>query len=414
MTSRLLSSKAFKTALRQVHLWVGLTLGLILVVLGLTGTALAWHDELDAMLNPTLLHAAPPSGVEAGTPQRLTPAEVQQVFDRLAADPAYGRPTQLHLPALAGEVVVAWYRPAAKGDSPWRNEVARQVMVDPVSLQVTGERQYGEFGLARPQLMPTLFHLHRYLLAGDNGKLVVAVTGVATLVLCVTGLVLWWPRMTAHALWQSLSVRHGGNWPRFSFQLHRAGGFFALPVLLMLGFSGIYFNTPDWVTPAVAAVSDWKPRTPARNAAASGEPIDLNDALMAAQARFPQGRLTRVSVPSKPQQPWEVRLRQEGEVRQGPGATRVSVDVRSGAIVRVIDPRQARGGEAFLNWMFPLHSGEAFGVAGRVFISLFGLTPLLFFVTGLVVWLKLRRQPSKVKARGAAPAPVPAAVRRQA
>lgn len=398
------SSKAVKEALRIVHLWFGLTLGFILVILGLTGTALAWYDELDAALNPTLLHAAPAPGVVAGTPQRMSPAQAQQVFERLATDPAYGRPTQLALPAQAGEVVVAWYRPAAKGASPWRNDVARQVMVDPVTLNVTGERNYGEFGVSAPLLMPTLFHLHRYLLAGDNGKLVVALTGVATLVLCVTGLVLWWPRLTARALWQALSVRFGGNWPRFNFQLHRAAGFFALPVLLTLGLSGVYFNAPDWVTPAVAAVSDWKPRTPARNASKDGEPIALGDALAAAQARFPDARLSRVSVPAKPSQPWEVRLRQDSEVRQGPGATRVSVDARSGAVVRVIDPVQARGGEAFLSWMFPLHTGEAFGVAGRAFISVFGLMPLVFFVTGLVVYLKIRRQPNKIKAPAKRPA----------
>jgi uncharacterized iron-regulated membrane protein len=406
------SSKAVKEALRIVHLWTGLVFGFILVILGLTGTAIAWYDELDAALNPTLLHAPPPPGMAAGAPLRLDPAEIQQVFERLEMDPAYGRPTQLTLPAAAGEVVVALYRPAVKTESPWRNDVTRQVMVDPMTLQVTGERNYGEFGVSGPLLMPTLFHLHRYLLAGENGKWTVAVAGVSALITCLTGLVLWWPRLTWRALVQSVSVRYGGNWPRFNFQLHRSAGFFALPVLVMLSFSGVYFNKPDWVTPAVAAVSEWKPRVPAKNLSATGEPVALADALLAAQARFPEGRLSRVAVPAKPSQPWEVRLRQEGEVRKGPGATRVSVDARSGAVVRVIDPLRARGGEAFLNWMFPLHSGEAFGLAGRVFISVFGLAPLLFFVTGLVVWLKIRRQPKKVKARPAAlPVQAPARAR---
>ena len=46
----------------------------------------------------------------------------------------------------------------------------------------------------------------------------------------------------------------------------------------------------------------------------------------------------------------------------------------------------------FLSWLFPLHTGEAFGLPGRIFISLFGFAPLAFMVTGLVIWLKLRKK----------------------
>ena len=58
----------------------------------------------------------------------------------------------------------------------------------------------------------------------------------------------------------------------------------------------------------------------------------------------------------------------------------------------MIDPLRAPGGDKFMMWLFPLHTGEALGVAGKAFISLFGLVPLMFFVTGVYIWLKLRRK----------------------
>lgn len=64
----------------------------------------------------------------------------------------------------------------------------------------------------------------------------------------------------------------------------------------------------------------------------------------------------------------------------------------------MIDPLAAKGGDRFLSWMFPLHTGEASGTAGRVYISFIGLTPLMFMVTGLVVRLKLRRKNKKPQA----------------
>ena len=387
--------KRVKEVVRLVHLWTGLLFGSILVVLGLTGVALAWVDELDAWLNPSLLTVAP----VPGAPARITPAMAQALVDRLALDPAYGKPNQLVFPDMPGGVAVAWYRPRVKTSSPWEVDVARQVMVDPVRLSVTGERHWGEAGLSRPLLMPTLFHLHRYLLAGENGKLVVALTGVSLLLTSFTGLVLWWPRLAWRALWQSVSVRYGGNWTRFNFQLHRAFGFFALPVFLMLAVSGVYFNMPAWVTPAVGAVA---PLTPTKAAVNRSEPsavrIDLADAVAVAQARFPSARVGRVTLPVKSGQPYEVRLRQDGELRQGSGATRVSIDAGDASVLKVVDPLAARGGDKFINWLFPLHSGEAFGVTGRAFISVFGLAPLIFFATGVVVWLKLRRKSGPARA----------------
>lgn len=393
--------------IRFLHLWTGLIFGTILVVLGLTGTALAWIDELDSLLNPTLLHAPAPAGTGAGDALRPSAAAVQAAHDTLARDARYGKPTMLVLPERAGDVYVAWYRPqAAPPASSWKVAVSRQVMLDPATLTVTGERNWGEAGLSRPLLMPTLFHVHRYLVAGEVGKTVIAVTGVSLLLLALSGIVLWWPRMTRSAIWAALTVRHGGNWPRFNFQLHRAAGFFAAPVLLMLAFSGIYFNMPAWITPVVKAVSHvTPPGKPVNRSAVGGAGVSIADAMLAAQAQFPAARVSRLSLPVKAGAPYEVRLRQAGEVRKGPGATRVTIDSGDGAVLRVIDPMRAQGGDAFLSWMFPLHTGEAFGNAGRAFISVFGLMPLMFMVTGLVIWLKLRRKARKPKA---VPAPVPA------
>jgi uncharacterized iron-regulated membrane protein len=49
-------------------------------------------------------------------------------------------------------------------------------------------------------------------------------------------------------------------------------------------------------------------------------------------------------------------------------------------------------GDRLLSWLFPLHSGEALGLAGRVAWTGFGLAPMLPFATGLWLWLRRRRR----------------------
>ena len=50
------------------------------------------------------------------------------------------------------------------------------------------------------------------------------------------------------------------------------------------------------------------------------------------------------------------------------------------------------GGDTILNWLHPLHGGEAFGMAGRLLAFVAGLVPAALFVTGLLRWTRRRQR----------------------
>ncbi|WP_042886991.1 PepSY-associated TM helix domain-containing protein [Cupriavidus necator] len=373
-----------RVVLVKLHLYIGLSLGLLFVLMGLTGMAIAWREELDAWLNPDLLVASAPM-VEA-----VSPATVQAVTERLAAPP-YGKPNLLMLPNHADGVFIAWY--PVKGPDGVVPGRSRQVMVDPVTLDVKGERVWGEAGVSRRLLLPTLFHLHRYLLSGDTGKTITGVAGMLLLLTTLVGMVVWWPKMKLRSVVQAFRITHGGSWSRFNYSLHRAGGILAAPVLAIIAFSGWYLNLPKWVTPIVAGVMTVTP--PAKHvsapAPAGARPLSAAQIMAAAQAQYPDAQVTRISFPRKPGDAFEVRLRQPDEVRKDSGATRLWLDAWTGQRLGARDPHDAPAGDTLLNWLFPLHTGEAFGLPGRLFITLFGLAPLTFAVTGVLIWWKRRR-----------------------
>ena len=385
-----MSQRPIKYLFAKLHLYAGLWFGTLFVLLGLTGSAIAWMPELDAYLNPSLLQASNPA---PGQVFQVTPRTLQMVVERLAADPVYGKPSQINPPADARDVYMASYRQAGKPSS-LRQAIVRQVMVDPYTLQVKGERDWGRFGLTRPLLMSGMFHLHRYLLSGEVGKTITGISGVMLLLMAISGIYLWWPRLQWTAIRRALTVSHGGSWPRFNYSLHKAAGFFAAPVLAVLAFSGIYFNLPQLVVPLVDLVSTVPDTANLKNAQHDGAVLDAGQAMAAAQQLYPQARVSRIVLPPKQDQPYEIRVRQPDEIAQGDGATRITLDARSGQALRIRDPLTAPYGERFLGWQFPLHSGQAFGVGGRTFITAFGLMPLLFMLTGTLVWWK-RRRPRK-------------------
>ncbi|MFZ6766591.1 PepSY-associated TM helix domain-containing protein [Undibacterium sp. Di26W] len=384
-------SKSVRAVLLRLHLWLALVFGSVFVVLGLTGSIISWMPELDHLLNPSLFK----STHTASNAERVTPAMVQAAVDMLQADDhngrygRYGRPRQVMIPASTAEVFVAWYPPTPQDRSIFGQNWSRQVMLDPMTMAVTGERNWGEYGLSPALLIPTIYHLHRYMLLGETGKTVIAVCGLMLILMSVSGLFLWLPKPAWKALRQALTVNFSASAMAVNFRLHRMSGFFALPVFLLLGFSGTYFNQPRWIVPVISTVL---PVTGTRETGNANKPaeqvISVAQAMQYAQDVFPQARITRLGLPSSTATAYEIRLRQATEIHRGDGASRISVDAESGRILRVIDPLRGQSGDRLLTWLFPLHSGTAFGTVGRIFISCFGLMPLILMVTGWRMWRK--------------------------
>ncbi len=85
-----------------------------------------------------------------------------------------------------------------------------------------------------------LVRLHTNLLAGSTGRIVNGIGGVCLTLLCLTGAIIWWPGIK---YWRrSLEVNWRANFPRLNWDLHSALGFWFLPMLLLWGLSGTYFD----------------------------------------------------------------------------------------------------------------------------------------------------------------------------
>jgi uncharacterized iron-regulated membrane protein len=70
----------------------------------------------------------------------------------------------------------------------------------------------------------------------------------------------------------------------------------------------------------------------------------------------------------------------------------VYIEQYSGAILDVRSPDTRRSaGEAFIDWQWPLHSGQAFGMTGRILVFLTGVACPALYITGFIRWRQKRR-----------------------
>jgi uncharacterized iron-regulated membrane protein len=88
-----------------------------------------------------------------------------------------------------------------------------------------------------------LVDLHTNLLLGDTGRLINGIGAFALTLLCLTGLVIWWPGVTN---WRrSLKVSWNSSFARRNWDLHNTLGFWCFVFVMLWGISGIYFVFPN-------------------------------------------------------------------------------------------------------------------------------------------------------------------------
>jgi len=220
-----------RRALFQVHLWIGLALGLYLVMLSLTGSALVYRNELDAMFR------TPRPAFDAKA-TRLTSDELKARAER--AYPGYTVTRVGERITRRNPTIEVWVEKGGTRKERLFNPYTGEDLGDSVT-----QGEYFVLWLAR---------LHDELLLDRPGRWWNGVLSAVTVVLTVTGLVLWWPGVSR---WRrSLKIKLSSGWRRFNWDLHGAIGFWLFLFMLMWGFSGWYLGMPEPLTDLVERFSD--------------------------------------------------------------------------------------------------------------------------------------------------------------
>jgi uncharacterized iron-regulated membrane protein len=233
-------------------------------------------------------------------------------------------------------------------------------------------------------LMSWIYELHMHLLAGETGRQIVGWSGVAMLLLLVTGVVAWWPRGS----WaKALAFKREAVASRRLRDLHKLTGVWSAGLLFVLVATGVLLALP--AVKASLLVPD--PVPDARSHARAGDQISIARALTAAHRALPDARLAFIDVPGAGDAPFRLRVQVPGDPhRRFPGSF-VFVDQYSGRVLAVHDVRRGNAGTGLSAWVRPLHDGSVGGMPVRILAVLIGITPAILFVTGLLHWQRRRR-----------------------
>ena len=223
-----------------------------------------------------------------------------------------------------------------------------------------------------------------------KGREIVGVIGIAMLISALSGIYLWWPA-------GRIRVRAAGF--RRGFALHRnlhyTFGIWGALVLATLSFTGLFLAYQDAGRAVVANFGSVSPSPRGLQSTSSGgDVIALDEAVAIAQQRVGNAAVIGLGLPAGPRGVYRVNLREAGDT-SARSTTVVFIDPRSRSILQAVDRTTRGGGDTFLSWQRMLHEGSAFGIVWRFLVFLGGMLPALMMVTGLMMWLRRHRRPSR-------------------
>ena len=369
----------FKKTLFQLHWFFGITAGLILALMGITGATVSFQDELLSLLNPSVLKV---EKLDSGT---LPPAELVR-----RVEATEGKQVSMLWVAVGSDDAARIFFTPPAGER--RGQLR---YVDPYTGAYKGDASgQGFFDL--------MLQLHRFLAIGQTGR---QITGACTLMLiffCLSGLYLRWPRQALNwRTWLTLDWAKKGR--SFNWDLHSVAGTWCMIFYLLAALTGLSWSY-EWYNKGLQKLFSDSPNSQQRKGGrgqpgpAGPAPVADYDAIWATiqQAAGPQLSMYNVRMPPVAGQPATVfYLRSDSPHERA--FNQIVLDPVSGAIKKHERYADKSYKAQLLTSIYALHVGSYWGIPGRILVTIASLCMPLFFITGWLLYLDRRRKKRQIK-----------------
>ena len=416
----------FKKTFFQIHWFLGITAGLILSIMGVTGAIYSYEQPIQKWLSPDSFT------VQVENKAKLTPAEIYQHFQTESPETKINSISIATAPDESSSINIV-KEGARKGYT---------MMINPYTAEVLPEVKGKDF-------FQFIQQLHRNLTVGEVGK---QITGACTLMLIffvLSGLYLRWPKKHSFKQWFVIKPKLKGR--NFLWDLHAVVGTWVVIFYLILACTGLYWSYDWWRNGMFKVLGVEKPQpemqagrgegnqrsqanraegqrdggnsgegrgdtarsekqakdSPNRGEQSGGEsrqhdekqgikPEQIQIALTQTWSGF-NSQIKRdystltVSIPKKADGKVEVSF--VDAIPQHERARNKAIyNYQNAQLEKVELYEDKKLNEKIMSSMLPVHRGSFFGPVYQFIVMLAALAMPLFFVTGWMLYLKRRKQ----------------------
>ncbi|MDR4954101.1 PepSY-associated TM helix domain-containing protein [Chryseobacterium sp. ES2] len=381
----------FRKIAYQLHLWLGLTSGLIVVIIAATGCILAFEEELKHIVHPNRYY------VENIGRKKLSLSELTEKAEK--ALPEGLKVKRVVMPSDPSRTYV--FRTLKMDKEAWTYWGTYlyyyRIYVDPY----TGKVQ--EVEDAKKDFFEIVLDLHRRLLLGEKiGK---TITGYSTLIFAIillSGLVIWYPRKMSKAMLKGMFfIKTSANWKRINYDVHNVLGFYAVIPLLLISYSALIWSFEDvdkWVKNTlngnIPTEKKAKSTIPSEEFSNRNNILDLIGNTMEKGLKDKKSAL--INFPRSEEGTYYAELTYDGRQYRN---EHFNLDQYSGDILKSQSYKNKNigYGTALRERNYDLHTGSIFGMTTRIIYFLAAIIALSLPITGFIIYLNKKKKKPKHK-----------------
>ncbi|WP_462189183.1 PepSY domain-containing protein [Acinetobacter baumannii] len=370
----------FKKFLFQIHWFLGISAGLILSIMGVTGAIYSYDQQFLKWVNTDSYV------VQVQSSPKLTPAQLYQHFTTIQPEIKINSITIAKDPTASSVVNIE-----KEGERRGYN-----MMVNPYTAQVLPEVQ-------GRKLLLLIQQIHRNLTAGEFGKQITGACALMLIYFVLSGLYLRWPKKHSARQWLAVKPKLKGR--NFIWDLHAVVGTWVIVFYLLFACTGLYWSYDWWRSGMFKVLGVEQPKMQGHSGSGRNKDqlpkIQLDNAQLITalnqtwsgfnnQIGRDYSTLT-VNLPKKDD--GKIELSFVDATPQHERARNQAVyNYKTANIEKMELYEDKKLNQKIMSSMLPVHRGSFFGPVYQFVAMLASLAMPLFFVTGWMLYLKRRKQ----------------------
>ena len=349
----------------KIHLWLGLSCGIIASFSGLTGALYVWQPEITTLFNPELLEVEGFSSIPQEELLNSAYSLIEQSKEKIH---------RVYLPYREQQTTAIEY---ING---------KTFYYHPKTKAFLGEKSTSIY------FFDSLLNLHRTLGIPEVGKYII---GTSSLLFCLflltTGFYIWW-KAYKNNLSKGFTMKWKPKKKRFNFNLHKVFGIYFLVPLFIMAFTGAYFTYYKTYKSFLSIFDD------SNKIEANKQNEELEDTFSLKKAMLESDNsyvLRAVYFPKDSIGVYRLRYIKDRFIKAGFRKTKEMEMNQQGQLRTLSKFESDTKSNQISAQFYPVHIGEIAGVFGRVLVFVSGFVPLLLLITGFRIYSGKRKKLKK-------------------
>ena len=378
-----------KVFFRRIHLYLAFVAGIVIMITCFTGAVLVFEEELQHLFHKERYYVEPGTArpiqeLSASLQQKVPAATISGIkiyTDKTRSAELYYTVKKKDDKKKDASPTVKVQGGPMKPGQPATRENNRQVAyVNPYTAEII------ELYNNKDSFFYSMLSLHRWLLGGDTGKLIVGICTLIFLFILITGIILWWPK-NRMILQQRLKIKWQGGWKRLNHDLHIVTGFYSAIFLFIFAFTGLAWSF-TWFNKGIYKVTNSSmelPKPPVNAFRADVKTTSLDSIFAYAKTNIPGVKFYVITSPKDSLSPYSVSVLKDNAPHES-AMDMYYINRYEPAILQSQQFSQRNLGQKVRSTFKPVHTASIWGWPSKIIGFIVCVLGVIFPVTGYIMW----------------------------